>query len=171
MCGSARPPSASGHAMDPAVVERLLASVIEDDAPDRVVLLGELPELDTEAICARRGVTLQKLSVEDHQRLRDQEMQDLVVVGTALENLPRRAGEILLAGLRDLHARKVVLRLAPGKTWSTRDLIAFGFVRLLAADADGTCYFGFDIATYKSTPEWLSPRNWANPELFDKHRW
>ncbi len=31
--------------------------------------------------------------------------------------------------------------------------------------------YRFDIADYKTTPDWLNSRYWAHPELFDKHRW
>ncbi|WP_290652932.1 DUF6231 family protein [Aquisalimonas sp.] len=34
----------------------------------------------------------------------------------------------------------------------------------------GTLY-GFDVGTYKTTPDWLNPRYWANPELWGKYRW
>ncbi|MDD3447840.1 MAG: DUF6231 family protein [Gammaproteobacteria bacterium] len=31
--------------------------------------------------------------------------------------------------------------------------------------------YGFDIATYKVTPDWLNSRYWANPELWDRYWW
>lgn len=29
----------------------------------------------------------------------------------------------------------------------------------------------FDLSDYKATPDWLNARHWANPQLWDKHRW
>ncbi|MGD8939893.1 MAG: DUF6231 family protein [Gammaproteobacteria bacterium] len=31
--------------------------------------------------------------------------------------------------------------------------------------------YAFDIASYKTTPDWLNNKYWANPELWDKHWW
>ncbi|MCS4503239.1 hypothetical protein KBTX_01083 [wastewater metagenome] len=88
------------------------------------------------------------------------------------------AGEdaaVILARLRDLCARHVLVATHDGAAapWRRRDLVGLGYVHL------GDCVegrrevrlFEFDISTYKTTPDWLSPRNWANPEMWDRYRW
>ena len=52
-------------------------------------------------------------------------------------------------------------------------LRALGFQDRGTARHDGrsVSVAGFDIDDYKHTPDWLSPRNWANPELWNRYRW
>lgn len=40
----------------------------------------------------------------------------------------------------------------------------------LSGLSEWRCY-AFNIRDYKPTPDWLNPRAWANPELWDKYRW
>ncbi len=80
----------------------------------------------------------------------------------------------LLARVRDLHADRV-LHIDNTTGWPLASSLALGFSKLSADDnlfADsGFSIFGFDIRTYKSVPNWLNARHWANPELWGKHRW
>ena len=76
------------------------------------------------------------------------------------------AASRLLASLRDRANRPVVVHL--GETVDDRlKMIALGY---RAAEGNDPVYV-FDINDYKETPDWLSPRNWANPEMWDKYRW
>ena len=81
----------------------------------------------------------------------------------------------LLARLRDLHTDRV-LHIDQGSQWSLADSLALGFSRLVAGDCrnsnrGGFSVYRFDLHSYKQAPDWLNARNWANPELWDKHRW
>ncbi len=80
----------------------------------------------------------------------------------------------LLARIRDLHAERV-LHIDRTAGWSLASSLALGFSQLSGDDnfiaEDGFSVFGFDIRTYKSIPNWLNSRYWANPELWGKHRW
>ena len=40
-----------------------------------------------------------------------------------------------------------------------------------AANSEANRLFGYDVGTYKTTPDWLNADHWANPELWNKHRW
>ena len=72
----------------------------------------------------------------------------------------------LLASLRDRGNRPVIVYL--GESVDDRmKMIALGYK---ASSPDDPVY-QFDIHDYKQTPDWLNPRNWANPELWDKYRW
>lgn len=82
---------------------------------------------------------------------------------------------IVLSRLRDLLARRVliIIRSDADPIWSRHNMIGCGYTHL--ADCwhgdTGIRLFHFDIATYKHTPDWLGPSNWANPEMWDKYRW
>lgn len=72
----------------------------------------------------------------------------------------------LLASLRDRGNRPVIVYL--DKSVDDRmKMIALGY----KASSPNEPVYQFDIHDYKQTPDWLNPRNWANPELWDKYRW
>ncbi|MDZ7809816.1 MAG: DUF6231 family protein [Arhodomonas sp.] len=82
---------------------------------------------------------------------------------------------VVLARLRDLCARHVLAATdaTASYPWRRSDLVALGYIHLGdCRDAAGpVSLYEFDISTYKTTPDWLSPRNWANPEMWDRYRW
>ena len=75
----------------------------------------------------------------------------------------------LLAALRDRANRRIIVHLGDGRVGDAGDrkMVSLGYRRL---KADIPLY-QYDIESYKDTPDWLNPRNWANPELWDKYRW
>ncbi len=90
--------------------------------------------------------------------------------------LEGRDAEHALARLRDLYCERVLLftPTASGtpRGWSPATLRALGFVRLFQTPGEaGWGLYGFDLYDYKATPDWLNPRYWANPELWDRYRW
>ena len=58
-----------------------------------------------------------------------------------------------------------------GVTRSDQAFFAFGFRRLnvvnSASKSAGTRWFEYRLSTYKSSPDWLNARFWANPDRFD----
>jgi len=79
----------------------------------------------------------------------------------------------LLARLRDIHALRL-LHLDRCERWSFADSLALGFSQVSnpAARHDSVfTAFEFELRTYKQIPDWLNAKNWANPELWDKHSW
>lgn len=85
----------------------------------------------------------------------------------------------LLSALRDLHARQL-LAFVPADAWSGQttqtqadQLRALGLQQQARFEQDGDLIdvWSFDIRTYKTVPDWLNPRFWANPENWNKYRW
>jgi hypothetical protein len=168
--GPTETPPATGEEQAASDALAVLRDRLTAFAPHSVLMVGALPELDPQPAlggCAERWLNI---APADSRQLADSGYWELALVGDALEALPKRDGELLLAGLRDLHARRSVVRLGHCPRWRDHDLIAFGFHRL-ATTVSGVRYFGFDIATYKPTPDWLNADHWANPRLFDRFRW
>ncbi|MFQ5994948.1 MAG: DUF6231 family protein [Acidiferrobacterales bacterium] len=105
---------------------------------------------------------------------------DLGFVANVLEHMDKGDAGQLIARLRDVHTKClfVVLPMGPKhegltSTWEMADLIGYG-MRLATTYERGDKrlqMYGFDIADYKDTPDWLSARYWANPERWDKERW
>ncbi|MES1925471.1 hypothetical protein T31B1_09108 [Salinisphaera sp. T31B1] len=48
-----------------------------------------------------------------------------------------------------------------------------GFRRVAGSQAlpAGWSLYRYDIHDYKTTPDWLNKRYWANPERWDQERW
>ena len=103
---------------------------------------------------------------------------DLAVVSSVLETLEKPQGWQLLASLRDQLSRQfcvhVVLDdLKATSQWSLTDFLSMALIRVnqyQAADSN-SALFKYSIDSYKRTPDWLNPNNWANPELWGKYWW
>jgi len=98
---------------------------------------------------------------------------DLVYVAGVLEHLDKTQAGILIAKLRDLHARRLVAAVPIGHPWQETDLLAYGLhcIGRYRENDEAMHLYEFDIATYKTTPDWLNNKYWAHPELFNKFRW
>ena len=105
---------------------------------------------------------------------------ELAVVVGVLEGLGREPGGALLAALRDLAARRLLVAVpaSPAQeryrsVWTRDDMLAHGLDALGHAryEAQTLAVYGFDINQYKRTPDWLNARGWANPENWGKYRW
>jgi len=101
---------------------------------------------------------------------------DFAVVRGVLERVDADSGAHLLARLRDVHARRFCVALSASgdaHTWQASELIAMGLTHWPSTsvqEADLEIY-GFDVGTYKATPDWLNARHWAHPEHWGKFRW
>jgi hypothetical protein len=98
--------------------------------------------------------------------------QRLGLVAGALEHLPASEGEALLALLRDRLAETLYCLAEPAQ-WPAARMLALGLRPLgtYPQVGGGMALYHFDFYDYKRTPDWLNPRHWSNPELWDKHRW
>ncbi|WP_235906675.1 DUF6231 family protein [Pseudomonas saliphila] len=100
---------------------------------------------------------------------------DLAVVADQLEHLDKRQGMELLAGIRNLLASRMAvlvdMQRMPG--WEQNDFFGLAFQRHGHFERDGhsLTLFTYDLAQYKTVPDWLNSRYWANPELFGKYWW
>ena len=108
------------------------------------------------------------------------ERYDMGIVTDTIERLAKRDAVRLLARLRDLYTRRFCVAVRIGddwpslqSTWSRNELLALGMslVNTYTDDDRPIHLYKYDIGTYKPTPRWLNPGDWANPELWDKYRW
>lgn len=94
---------------------------------------------------------------------------DYAVLSDLPGQMDKAAAEALLAGMRDINAQKVFWVLGKDAPWTAKEALALGFRQLQHSGA--STLYGFDIDNYKTTPDWLNAKNWANPERWDKSRW
>jgi hypothetical protein len=105
---------------------------------------------------------------------------DIAIVGEIIEKKERTKAEHVFGRLRDLCTPKIiVLADLNGSSWSTNELFGFGFVKHATyshqnpqiKEISQLSLFHYNIDSYKKTPEWFNPKNWANPELWNKFWW
>ncbi|NIR31605.1 MAG: hypothetical protein GWN84_20295 [Gammaproteobacteria bacterium] len=162
--------------------ERHVLQLVEEKAPKSILAVG----VDGEALFApylrdRDERTLTRLGTHGVlDQLGRCGRYGFGLVADALEHLPKDEGSVLLARMRDLHTERFCILVPiespdPGhqSVWRHTELIAYGLTLLARYQENGQPFhlYGFDIASYKSTPDWLNPRYWAHPELWDKYRW
>lgn len=109
-------------------------------------------------------------ALSDHGRF------DFVIMRGVLERVDADGGAHLMARLRDVHTRRlcVVMNAAEAaQRWQGTELIAMGLSHWSSETLDGDVVeiYGFDLGTYKVTPDWLNARHWAHPEHWGKFRW
>ena len=129
---------------------------------------------DHPALCGLReiGATITSAPPGQWHDIGEQSF-DIAVIFDALDALPPATAGRLLAWVRDLSARRTMVAVPAGGAWRRNDLFAYGFQQF-ARDGEGEDaihLYRFDLFDYKPVPEWLNSRNWAHPELWDKHRW
>jgi hypothetical protein len=114
-------------------------------------------------------------------KIESKERYDLVYL-YGLEKFEKQSALHLIASLRDLHADHLFLTVPHGDNWNSEEFSSEWTLNdLIACGLHLHCSFGedekqiqlyrFELSDYKTTPDWLNSRFWANPELFDKYRW
>ncbi len=101
---------------------------------------------------------------------------DFVIVRGVLERVDAESGAHLMARLRDVHSRRFCVVLSAhdgGHGWEASKLIAMGLSHWSSETVNQATLevYGFDLGTYKATPDWLNARHWAHPEHWGKNRW
>lgn len=81
-----------------------------------------------------------------------------------LAGLAGPAAEQLIARLRVYAAPRLLLVATPGCALDASAFRALGFSLSLADAAAKVSVYDYDLATYKSVPDWLNARFWAHPE-------
>jgi hypothetical protein len=162
--------------MDPRILEDL-TQLAMDLAPRSMLVICDADSPLPETLRARLPeVPLTTLETKGLPgSLEDLTRHELVLVPDALERLPHAQATHLIAGLRDLYSETLYVLLPPGDAggWTEQDLIALGLdrVRRYAHPQGASSLFRFNLKDYKKTPDWLNPRYWANPEMWEKARW
>ncbi len=98
---------------------------------------------------------------------------DFVLIKDLFEKMDKQKVENIIAQMRDVHTRELLLIISESSFNQASDLISLGFTRVAEFDQDGQVHqaWYFALESYKRVPEWLNSQYWANPELFKKYRW
>ena len=159
-----------------------LKSIIQQFQPKQILSIGPAgQELFADYLTSCKQCVLREFSASPTLDLLDNYGRfDLVFVSHVLEKMPKPAAEQLIARLRDLHCDRLIIVIPIGMDWPNHvshwqqaDLLGLGFSLLAEfhSNKHRVHIYAFDIASYKTTPEWLSSTYWANPEMFNKYWW
>lgn len=135
------------------------------------LLLFSQHKFDTQLDAQRFALTHADLA----QLEQAQQPADFAVLIDYLEHLPKKDGLALVARLRDVLTRRVLvdINLNATEEWTQIDFIGLGFecVARYEWQNDKREIYAFDLRHYKPAPDWLNAKYWANPHLWDKFRW
>jgi hypothetical protein len=157
-----------------------VASHVAAQRPASLLALGPAAAALAPSTASRGAPPLRVHALPDARTVADLETDvtvDLALVAGLLEECDKRGAEIMLARLRDVQARRVLIVMdterAAAQGWDQNAMFALGFERIQRVTESGRPFelYGFDIRRYKVTPDWLNARFWANPELWNKFRW
>ncbi len=168
--------------MYPESKQQKLKALIEHFRPRRILSIGPAgKELFADYLAHQPDCLLDEvLTAPEVEQLEQAGRHDLAFISHVLEKMPKAAAEQLLARLRDVHCHRLIIVVPIGTDWpqhtsfwQRNDLLALGFTLVGEFEHDGrpVDIFAFDIASYKTTPDWLNSKYWANPELFGKYWW
>ena len=159
-----------------------LAGIVVDKAPASVVFIGPVAKSAADSYRARHAdATITVFDGADPlEQIKGMPRVDLAVVAHALEMMEKRRAQNLLAALRDLYSKCLIVAVRLGDNWpglishwQENELLGFGMQQLAHHEQDErpVGVYEFNIADYKLSPDWLSARHWAHPELWDIYRW
>lgn len=159
-----------------------LADIIGAKAPASVVFIG--PMAKAAASTYRAGNADASIAVHDGAdplaQIQGMQRVDLAVVAHALEMMEKRRAQNLLAALRDLYSKCLIVAVRLGSNWpglishwQDNELLGFGMQQVARVEKDDrpVGVYEFNIRDYKLNPDWLNARHWAHPELWDVYRW
>lgn len=143
----------------------LIAETLTNTGATRIVCIGMLPWPKSAAV--GEVLSMQTALQSASQRSR----AELAVAALESSDDARDARQ-LIAVMRDLLARQLLV-FVPENLLDDTTLIGLGLTRQARYEVGGTNWqaWSHDIRTYKSVPDWLNPKFWANPENWNKYRW
>ncbi len=168
-------------------IRTVLNKILSDHPPKNILCIGEGTDdaingyLIQHPDCQMMRIDLVGMEANTTLELLDKhDIFEFGIVANSIEYLDKASAEHLLARLRDIYTKKLVVVVPIDMRWEDHtshweetDMLALGFIlkAKLNVDEKPVHVYAFDIASYKTTPDWLNNKYWANPQLWDKHWW
>lgn len=145
-----------------------LRRTIEQLRPAQVLLFGDFEREALSRQASQCGSEVTSMTSSQGTALVSRQRFDLAIVMEFELRLGVGPTQALLAALRDVHARRLLVLASEA---SAIDFKTLGLELLAGYPETGRQLYGFELKSYKSTPDWLNAQYWANPEMWDKKRW
>lgn len=160
-------------------------TLLNECQPDTLLVVGEGANDAVDRYREQKEVLGRHCRVEHIERNTPvdslEQRYDMGIVTETLEFMDKHDAIRLLSRLRDLYTARFCAAVRVGgdwkgltSTWTRNELLGIGMMLVNSYQDDGerrVHLYKYDIATYKPTPGWLNPEDWANPELWNKYRW
>jgi hypothetical protein len=173
-------------------VQKVLNRILSDHPPGNILCVGHtFQDLISEFTAAHPHCRISEVKLSNltsaHcnfsaaiSQLAGCHVFDFGIVANTIEHMDRPCADHLLARLRDMHTKRLLVIVPIGNLWENHqshwqeaDLLALGFIvkAKIQVEQKPVHVYAFDIASYKTTPDWLNSKYWANPELWGKYWW
>ena len=136
-------------------------------------LQSRLLEIQPESVCALdaaarllAGEVLHNTPVHSHDQLPDSPCA-LALGIDALNGLNPQQAQHLISQTRLYTAPRILLAVQFGCALDEGMFRALGFTLSASDTTEKMHVFYYDLATYKTVPDWLNARHWAHPERWE----
>lgn len=155
-------------------------TLLETICPEEILLLGSTVENITKEYqqqCKIINKPCNITQVNPTTLLTDpafSKRYELAIISEIIESKNKQHSEHLLGRLRDLCSpRIIILANLENSLWQENELFGFGFSKYNSQQcSDQTVsIYHYNIDIYKRTPDWFNPKNWSNPQLWNKFWW
>lgn len=156
------------------------ATLLETICPEEILLVGSAIQQIADSYqeqCNLINKTCNITHIDSQTPLTDPAFTqrfDLAITSEIIELENKQHAELILGRLRDLCAPKIIiLAKLKNSLWEENELYGYGFSKYIQQnfiDHNVNIYY-YNIDSYKRTPDWFNPKNWANPELWNKFWW
>ena len=160
--------------------QHALSDYLNSESPATFLVVGQLPAglLDTSADSVRveylSSLTEAETTAADHRDAGVAEPRVPMALILEVDKDNRQAQQLLGRATLGFPHRVLAHCRQTENTTSEIDHLFFslGFRRLpftmqMGDSGDTLCWFEYRLSQYKSAPDWLNARFWANPERFD----
>lgn len=154
-----------------SLLSTLISPLIKQFEPKSVLIVGETAQ---NCYCNQHNTQVQTLRSPLHiEQLSDLHAIDLAIISDVTETLNKAEATQWLGMLRNRYAAHIILISGNSSStqviWQLDDYLALGMKQIETTEHH--TIFSYAIENYQRKKEWLNSRFWANPEMFDKHRW
>ncbi len=136
-------------------------------------LRARLQDIRPDSVCALDAAALQlarealrDTAVRMHDSLPDTPCA-LALGIDALNGLDAQQARNLIHRTRIYIAPRILLAVPSDCALDEQMFIALGFTLSVTDPAENVRIHDYDLDTYKTVPDWLNPRFWANPERWE----
>ena len=160
------------------VPQHSLSDYLYSELPATIFVVGQLPagsldrSVDSVRVRYLSSLAEAETTAADHRDSGDSEPDVPITLILQLEGDKHLAQQLLGRAALGFPYRVLVHCQQTIKSASEIDQLFFslGFRRLplnMKDQGDTLCWFEYRLSQYKSAPDWLNARFWANPERFD----
>lgn len=155
----------------------LLDDYLLHDQPEKVMIVPGSEKSAFEDLLRSRTALLTVTAIEQlHETVAQHGRQSLLLFHGSLDSCAREDVSRVLAVARDLYAARTVVMSAcdpldEAQPVTRNFMFSMGFRSRGGADNSDISLYEYHIHDYKTVPDWLNARFWANPENWGKYRW